>query len=329
MSVCGDLVALTGTRLSGARAGVLGGFAFALVPNVQMYAREGRSYALVRAFVALATYLRAAAAGRRSPRLRAGCGAALVVASYLRRFAVLALLTHGITVASPPLPKPVGRQWAVAAAVVAATSPPAVVGAGRSGRISWIGMPGGHDWAVVAATTVIGLLGARLAAPGPRRPFSLSALCPRSRPPCCRPPPPPFSSPRSTIRSAWTGTSSAPTSAWRCSWQEVSTVRPGGCRGAAPDAECRAGPRCCGRRPLPRSRASSPSPCGCAPRRAARTTSPGSPRPYGRSRRTGTASCSPVRDTAVRGLEPARRSRPLAPGHSHRILRAARVTTAP
>ncbi|MGG2462421.1 hypothetical protein ACO0M4_21820 [Streptomyces sp. RGM 3693] len=50
-------VALLGQRLVGPRAGLCAGLTFALVPVVQQYAQEGRSYAMVCALVVWASYL--------------------------------------------------------------------------------------------------------------------------------------------------------------------------------------------------------------------------------------------------------------------------------
>ncbi|WP_241192324.1 glycosyltransferase family 39 protein [Streptomyces sp. ADI96-02] len=50
-------VAALGARLSGPRAGLLAGLAFAVLPDVQKYSQEGRSYALVCALVVWATYV--------------------------------------------------------------------------------------------------------------------------------------------------------------------------------------------------------------------------------------------------------------------------------
>ncbi|MYS17804.1 glycosyltransferase family 39 protein, partial [Streptomyces sp. SID4982] len=50
-------VGALGTRLAGPRPGLLAGVLFALLPAIQWYAQEGRSYALVTAGVVWATYL--------------------------------------------------------------------------------------------------------------------------------------------------------------------------------------------------------------------------------------------------------------------------------
>jgi mannosyltransferase len=50
-------VALLGERMFGKLAGLLGGFAFAVVPSVTRFAQEARSYAFVVLFTALATLL--------------------------------------------------------------------------------------------------------------------------------------------------------------------------------------------------------------------------------------------------------------------------------
>ncbi|WP_067017181.1 glycosyltransferase family 39 protein [Streptomyces dysideae] len=170
MSVCAGLVAITGMRLVGRRVGVLAGLSCTLIPVVQMYAQEGRSYALVAAFVALSTYLLVRAVERPGRGVWAGYAAALLCAVYLHEFAVLCLLAHGVTVLAAPVPARVRRAWAAAAAVVAVAALPLVaISLGQSGQVSWIGMPSGRDWLVIGAVTVIGLTGARAAASGQAR----------------------------------------------------------------------------------------------------------------------------------------------------------------
>ncbi|MEV5397164.1 hypothetical protein AB0N26_13300 [Streptomyces cellulosae] len=52
MAAAASAVGLLGLRLAGPRVGLLAGLVFPLLPHVQKYAQEGRSYALVCALVA-------------------------------------------------------------------------------------------------------------------------------------------------------------------------------------------------------------------------------------------------------------------------------------
>ncbi|MDF6043742.1 glycosyltransferase family 39 protein [Streptomyces sp. JH14] len=158
-SVSAFLVARTGSRLAGPRAGCIGGLAFALIPVVQMYAQEGRSYALVCALVALSTHLFAGALDDSSRGRWTAYALTVIVAGWLHEFALLALPAHGLTLYLSRLPRPLLRSWAVAAGVsVAAVAPLAVRSAGQSGQVSWIGWPRPAEWLVVAAVTLIGVL---------------------------------------------------------------------------------------------------------------------------------------------------------------------------
>lgn len=136
-------VGALGARLAGRRVGLLAGLVFPLLPVVQRYAQEGRSYALVCALVTWATWLLLRAMdrpGRR--RLWAGYAAVLLVAALLHEFAVLALLAHAVTVARSALPAAVTRAWRVAAcAVVAGLAPLGVVSLTQSAQVDWIGPP--------------------------------------------------------------------------------------------------------------------------------------------------------------------------------------------
>ncbi|MFC8077622.1 hypothetical protein ACFUN8_19045 [Streptomyces sp. NPDC057307] len=136
-------VGALGARLAGRRVGLLAGLVFPLLPVVQRYAQEGRSYALVCALVTWATWLLLRAMdrpGRR--RLWAGYAGLLLVAALLHEFAVLALSAHAVTVARSALPAAVTRAWRVAAcAVVAGLAPLGVVSLTQSAQVDWIGPP--------------------------------------------------------------------------------------------------------------------------------------------------------------------------------------------
>ncbi|MER5824711.1 glycosyltransferase family 39 protein, partial [Streptomyces mirabilis] len=91
-------LALLGHRLAGPRAGLLAGSVFALLPQVQRYAQEGRSYAIVCALVVWATYLLVRAVASRDGRTWVAYAAVLVAAGLLHEFAVLALTAHAVAV---------------------------------------------------------------------------------------------------------------------------------------------------------------------------------------------------------------------------------------
>jgi mannosyltransferase len=76
-------VTLTGRRLAGARAGLLAGLVFALVPSVSRFAQEVRFYAPTVLFVSLATLLLLRALDAPSVRRWAAYGACLAVVGYV------------------------------------------------------------------------------------------------------------------------------------------------------------------------------------------------------------------------------------------------------
>ncbi|WP_435862952.1 glycosyltransferase family 39 protein [Streptomyces phaeochromogenes] len=78
-----------GNRLAGPRSGLLAGLVFALLPPVQEYAQEGRSYALVCALVVWATDALVSAVTTRNAKVWAGYGALMLAACLLHEFAVL------------------------------------------------------------------------------------------------------------------------------------------------------------------------------------------------------------------------------------------------
>lgn len=153
------LVASTGRRLVGPRTGLIGGIAFALLPVVQMYAQEGRSYAMVCAFIALSTYLFVGALDHSSRRRWTAYALTVAAAGWLHEFAVLALPAHGLTLYLSRLPRTLLRSWATAAGLsVAPVVPLALRSAGQSGQVSWIGWPHAGEWLVIAAVTLVGVL---------------------------------------------------------------------------------------------------------------------------------------------------------------------------
>ncbi|MFF0625837.1 hypothetical protein [Streptomyces sp. NPDC004296] len=175
-------VALLGQRLAGPRAGLCAGLTFALIPVVQQYAQEGRSYAMVCALVVWASYLLVLAAGpapdhrpstapprggtsRSRPRraLWWGYTALLLLACLLHEFASLALPAHGAAVVLARLPRPVRRAWlAAAGTVLAVLAPIAVFSTRQSAQISWLMWPDPLQLLTFAVLAVVGVLCARV-----------------------------------------------------------------------------------------------------------------------------------------------------------------------
>ncbi|MEU9233326.1 hypothetical protein [Streptomyces subrutilus] len=149
-------VAAIAHRLAGERAALIAGVVYAVLPPVQMYAQEGRSYALVAAAVVWATYL----------MLRerwTAYAVVLLLGCWLHEFAVLALLAHAVTAWR-------SRGWRIAAgAVVALLLPLALVSARQAEQqLGWLGRPSWQDWAAYGVLAGAALLLARGAGrPGP------------------------------------------------------------------------------------------------------------------------------------------------------------------
>ncbi|MFD8547184.1 glycosyltransferase family 39 protein [Streptomyces sp. NPDC059649] len=157
------LTALVGARLSTRVAGAAGGLALAVVPAVQEHAQEGRSYALVLAFVALATWLLVRALERPGGRRWAGYAAATLIAAWLNWFSLFALVAHGVTVvaARPGRTRLVG--WLLAAsAAVAAALPVILTSRAQASQVSWIKPLGWSTVLGVLITVAIAALCTRL-----------------------------------------------------------------------------------------------------------------------------------------------------------------------
>ncbi|WP_078892832.1 glycosyltransferase family 39 protein [Streptomyces sp. NRRL F-2580] len=142
-------VAAVAHRLAGKRAALIAGCVYAVLPPVQMYAQEGRSYALVAAAVVWATYL----------MLRerwAAYTVVLLLGCWLHEFAVLALLAHAFTAWR-------ARGWRWSAGIVAALLLPLALVSARQAeqQLGWLGRPSWQDWAAYGVVGGAALLLAR------------------------------------------------------------------------------------------------------------------------------------------------------------------------
>lgn len=170
-----------GSRLGDPATGFLAGVAFLCVPQVQFYAQEARSYALVSTAVVWATwfFVRALQDGRR--RWWAGYAGLLLLAGWLHVFALLVILAHAVTLSRSGCTSRLVRRWLLVIGVVGcAVAPLAVVSAGQaSAQLDWLGRPSLQDWlgfAVPAAAAIaLGLL-LRQQDPGAARTVTLPAV---------------------------------------------------------------------------------------------------------------------------------------------------------
>ncbi|MFF7635803.1 glycosyltransferase family 39 protein [Kitasatospora sp. NPDC008050] len=162
MSLAAGGVALLGRRLAGPRAGLLAGLVFPLIPLVQRYAQEGRSYAIVCALVTWSTCLLLHATDRSTGRRWAGYAVLLWGAAMCHELAVLVVPAHGIALVLLGCPRAVIRAWAVAAGcVVAGLLPLVVLSRRQAGQVAWIGWPDPLQLLGVTAMALVGLWCAR------------------------------------------------------------------------------------------------------------------------------------------------------------------------
>ncbi|MEU5209583.1 glycosyltransferase family 39 protein [Streptomyces sp. NPDC020742] len=169
-------VALLGQRLVGRRAGLLAGLTFALIPVVQQYAQEGRSYAVVCALVVWASHLLVLAAARPRRSLWRAYTGLMLGACLLHEFASLALPAHAAALVLARLPRPVLRSWALSClTVLAGLAPLAVFSTRQSAQISWLMWPDPLQLLTFAVLAVLGIACARVRVRS-RGPIGLRAL---------------------------------------------------------------------------------------------------------------------------------------------------------
>ncbi|MGP3975270.1 glycosyltransferase family 39 protein [Streptomyces sp. 8N114] len=151
-------VALLGRRLAGPWAGLGSGILFALLPDTQRYAQEGRSYALVCAAVTWATVLLVRAVAERRTGPWVSYAVLSLGACLLHEFAVLAVLAHGVTLLASRAAGDALRAWGAAAACVAAgLAPLAVASSGQIGLVAWIRDPDAGTYLKVVAVAGVGM----------------------------------------------------------------------------------------------------------------------------------------------------------------------------
>ncbi|PZF95462.1 glycosyltransferase family 39 protein, partial [Micromonospora deserti] len=114
MAAAAGLTAVLGDRLVGARAGLLAGLLFAVLPGTSRYGQEARPYALATLFAVLATLLLVAALRRPGPGRWAGYAAAVAALGLTHLIALTLLAAHAVAVLAagrrglPPVPGTTG-----------------------------------------------------------------------------------------------------------------------------------------------------------------------------------------------------------------------------
>ncbi|MFE6523819.1 glycosyltransferase family 39 protein [Streptomyces sp. NPDC057794] len=172
-------VAALGRELAGPRAGLAAGVLFPLLPAVQRYAQEGRSYALVTALVVAQTWLLLRACTERGGRRRrtwwAGYALLTALSGLLHEFALLALPAHGIALLVSRAPRAVARAWArVACGAAVIVTPLVLLSLRQSEQVGWISVSLAGDIAGFLLPAAVGVAAAAVvrrgsaAGPGPR-----------------------------------------------------------------------------------------------------------------------------------------------------------------
>jgi mannosyltransferase len=146
MAAAAACVALVGRRLAGARAGLISGLVFALVPSISRFAQEVRFYSLGVLVATLATLLLLRALDKPSVRRWACYAVCLALLGYVDVVALSVVAGHAVGVVLRWWQDEDKRAfWFAPAAIagLAACLPLAVVGATQAhDQIKWIPRPG-------------------------------------------------------------------------------------------------------------------------------------------------------------------------------------------
>ncbi|MDO3702332.1 glycosyltransferase family 39 protein [Micromonospora sp. C28SCA-DRY-2] len=133
MAAAAGLVALLGQRLGDARAGLLGGLLFAVLPGTSRYGQEARPYALATFLAVLATLLLVEALRRPGWARWAGYAAAVAALGLTHLIALTLLAAHAVVVLA-------ARRTPEGAGLPAAAATAEPVGGGGSWRrpLCWL-----------------------------------------------------------------------------------------------------------------------------------------------------------------------------------------------
>ncbi|MFI0714521.1 hypothetical protein ACH4SK_28590 [Streptomyces inhibens] len=180
--VAAAATAAIGRRLAGPTAGLSAGLVLALLPVMQRYAQEGRSFALVTAGVAVATWLLVGAVRPAGPTTsRDGRGrwaawgwrwggytAVMLATALLNWLSLFALAAHGVTVliAWRAGQRPLLARWSASAVVIAAGTLPLILASlPQANQVAWIQPASAVTLLGVTAMLVIALACARVPRP--------------------------------------------------------------------------------------------------------------------------------------------------------------------
>jgi mannosyltransferase len=139
-AVAASCVAVIGRRLADAWAGLAGGMVFGLLPAVQFYLQEGRSYALVAAGAGTSTLLLVTILqGRVRIRHWAAYSIAVLLTGLLNWLSLIVLAAHLATLLWARAERGVLARWASAAGcAIVGVLPLIVFSRGQSAQLSWI-----------------------------------------------------------------------------------------------------------------------------------------------------------------------------------------------
>jgi mannosyltransferase len=153
MAVAAGFVAALGRRIVSWQAGLAAGLLFAVVPDISLYGTDARSYAMVTAMAAVASYVLIRALGAPHARQRRwwiGYCVSLIVLGVLNIFGLLLIAAHAVTIALRMLRpeegqsrKALATRWLTAAVVALIVCSPLFYYADKEkGQLSWLVAPG-------------------------------------------------------------------------------------------------------------------------------------------------------------------------------------------
>ncbi len=165
MAAAASGTAVLGRRAASAQTGLLAGLVFAVLPLTSRFGQEARSYAMVTAVAAAASYLLLRAIGEPGRRWAVGYGLSLVALGFLNMFALLIIPAQDVTLALARRhssrdrggERPGGHQTGPAHGLASEPAPQLAHGPAQRSRAGWA-QGGARAWVIASTAAFVTII---------------------------------------------------------------------------------------------------------------------------------------------------------------------------